>query len=121
MPRNAVLAKDVTKKKNEEKKGASLKMVVSFSELTSEIKSEGFKSASKKTTDILRKAGITMDVKVADVETKSTDLKINALLKDFGKAVRSETKEINKTAKKQRKSSMKTAKENTLRKISAQA
>lgn len=102
---------------------ASFRMFKMTKRINSKISKSGstFKLPDCKTAEILRKAGITTVVKVSAAETKSTDTMINAILKEFGKTVRKETKTLNKTAEKQRRANMKSAKEATIKKINAQA
>jgi len=77
------------------------------------------KKPNKSVSDILRKAGVRISVVVTSVDTKSTDTKITALLKNFGKSVRSETKELEKISSKQRKHSLKITKAATTGKLRA--
>ena len=76
-----------------------------------------YKLPDKATVGIFHKAGINWNVKVSAADSKPTDNKIDAILKDFGKAVRKESKALKKAADQQRRSSMKTAKEAAIKRI----
>ena len=77
------------------------------------------KKPNQKVSDILRKVGVKVPIIVSSVDTKSTDTKITALLKDFGKAVRSESKEIKKASTRKRRASLNNAKTATTVKLHA--